>query len=146
MKPTQKYVLLLNLYGLSASSLAAANVPQPEHKQVHVVEEVKVTGQKIDRDLQQTVDSITVLSGAELESIGVVDLRDAFRLMGNVNYSPSNRGNAGFSIRGINSEGIGEGGGNSSAVSSLVIDGAVQSIEGVRKGARGVWDLKSVEV
>lgn len=114
--------------------------------QTAAVEVVKVTGQKIDRDLQQTVDSVSVLSGDELESLGVLDLRDAFRLVGNINYSPSGRGNNGFAIRGINSEGIGQAGGNSSPVSSLVIDGAVQSLEGVRKGARGVWDLESVEV
>jgi len=110
------------------------------------VEEVLVTGQKLERNLQQTVDSVTVISGETLRETGVDDLRDAFRLAPNINYSPSNNGNNGISIRGINSEGVGAPGGNQQPLASMVIDGAAQSLEGVRKGARGVWDLESVEI
>lgn len=111
-----------------------------------LLDKVVVTGQKLTRDLQLTPDSVTVLTSDDLREAGVEDLRDAFRLAPNIDYSPSNNGNNGFTIRGINSEGVGAPGTNQQPLSSLVIDGAVQSLEGVRKGARGIWDVQSVEV
>ncbi|MEM7543021.1 MAG: TonB-dependent receptor [Pseudomonadota bacterium] len=120
-----------------------AHCPSALAEQVEVIE---VVGQKLTRDLQDTFGSVSVVTGDELERTGVDDLRDAFRLVPNINYSPSNNGNNGISIRGINSEGVGSPGGNQQSLSSLVIDGAVQSLEGVRKGARGIWDVGSVEV
>lgn len=111
-----------------------------------VLDTIEVTGQKLSRDLQETLDSVSVIGGEELEDFGIADLRDAFRLAPNILYSPSNNGNNGISIRGINSEGVGGASGNQQPLASLIIDGAPQSLEGVRKGARGVWDLESIEI
>lgn len=125
---------------------AASIEPLPSDYDDMALDEVVVTGQKLTRDLQQTVDSVTVITSEDMRKAGVQDVRDAFRLAPNINYSPSNNGNNGISIRGINSEGVGSPGTNQQALSTMVVDGAVQSTEGMRKGARGIWDLESVEV
>ncbi|MEM8844284.1 MAG: TonB-dependent receptor [Pseudomonadota bacterium] len=111
-----------------------------------ILDAISVTGQKVERDLQETTDSVTVFTQDEIEEAGVEDLRDAFRLAPNVNFSPSNNGNNGITIRGINSEGVGSPGGNQTPLSSFVLDGAAQSLEGTRKGGRGVWDVESIEI
>ena len=107
---------------------------------------VVITGQKIRRAEQDTYTSTGVVTGQQAEDLGLRDLRDALRLQGNVYVAPSNNGNNGISIRGINSEGVGEPGANMRPLTTLVIDGAAQSFEGVRRGQRGTWDIAQIEV
>ncbi len=105
-----------------------------------------VVGDKLERDLQLTFSSVGLVTAETLAQQGVRDLRDSFRLLGNVQSVSANNGNSGFSIRGINSEGLGLPGGNLRPLASLSIDGAPQSFEGIRRGARGAWDVAQVEV
>jgi iron complex outermembrane recepter protein len=107
---------------------------------------VVVTGEKVRRELQNTLSSVGVVTGGQVEDLGVPDMRSSFQLLPNVNSSPSNNGNNGITIRGINSEGLGAPGANLRPLASVVIDGATQSFEGVRRGARGLWDMEQVEV
>ncbi|MEM7467037.1 MAG: TonB-dependent receptor [Pseudomonadota bacterium] len=134
--------LFLSIAIASYSLLHSAGAAEDSDR----LEQVEVTGTKIDKDLQRSLISTTVLSGDLLQSTGVDDLKDAFRFIPNINASPSNNGNNGISIRGINSEGVGPPGGNQQSLSTFILDGAAQSLEGVRKGARGIWDLDSIEV
>ncbi|MEM9176173.1 MAG: TonB-dependent receptor [Myxococcota bacterium] len=110
------------------------------------VEEFVVLSDEGKRDLLEAPESIVAFSGEELEQFGVVDVRDAIRLIPNTNTSPANRGNNGITIRGINSEGVSGPTGNLQPLAALVIDGATQSFAGLRRGARGVWDVQSFEV
>lgn len=107
---------------------------------------VRVTGEKLRRDRQKSYTSTGVITDKEIEDLGHQDLRDALQLQGNVYVAPSNNGNNGISIRGINSEGIGEPGPNPRPLTTLVIDGAPQSFEGTRRGQRGTWDVEQIEV
>ncbi len=124
--------------------VAAAESGQPET--LTELGAVTVTAQEAGPEVQPTFSSTSVLTGEQIEDLRVRDVRSSLRLLPNVNSSPSNRGNNGITIRGINSEGVGEPGQNARPLSSLVIDGATQSPEGMRRGVRGLWDVDSLEV
>lgn len=124
----------------------AASTPEPAPAP-EALPEVKVRGTTPRRtETQSTLSSTTRVSGQQAEELGLKDLRDALKIQGNVFTAPSNNGNNGITIRGVNSEGVGEPGANSRPLTTLVIDGAAQSIEGVRRGQRGTWDISEIEV
>ncbi len=106
---------------------------------------IVVEGGKIAREFVDTPASVGVVTGEDIETYGVDDLRDSFNRLGNVRWFEGNRANTGISIRGINSEGVTEPT-NNAPVTSIIIDGATQSVESTRRGARGVWDMSQVEV
>lgn len=107
------------------------------------LEEIVIVGEKIDRSLQDTATSVGVVTAELLEDQQITRLFDAISLVGNV--TPPSRSNEGFSIRGVNSEGItGPAGGL--PVSTIYVDGAPQSFQGARRGAMGAWDVAQVEV
>lgn len=110
------------------------------------IETLVVTGTKIERTRLDNYASTAVLTQDELEDLGINDIKDAVQRQGNVFYAPSNNGNNGITIRGINSEGVGSNGANIRPMMALTIDGATQSVEGVRRGQRGMWDVSQVEV
>ena len=104
-----------------------------------------VEGGKVARDYVDTPSSVGIVTGEDVETYGVDDLRDGFNQLGNVRWFEGNRSNAGIVIRGINSEGATEPT-NNAPVASIIIDGATQSVESTRRGARGIWDIKQIEV
>ncbi|MFZ5526646.1 MAG: TonB-dependent receptor [Pseudomonadota bacterium] len=109
--------------------------------------DVTVTGRRGPAaSTQSTLSSTGRVTGAQAEDLGLRDLREALRTQANVMSAATNNGNTGITIRGINSEGVGEPGANSRPLTTLVIDGAPQSIEGVRRGQRGAWDIDGIEV
>lgn len=133
--------------GLSVTTVLLM-VPCYSYAQDDSMEEMVVKGKadKVEETKQSLLSSSTKLSGEQIEDLGLKDLRDTLRVQGNTYVAPSNNGNNGISIRGINSEGVGEPGGNSRPLVTVVIDGAPQSIEGVRRGQRGTWDLDEFDV
>lgn len=128
--------------------VGAQTAPDPgaQEERAVTLEPLLVTGEKVARDIQDTPTSIGVVTAAQIETLGVRDLRDSFRLLPNVLAASANNGNSGFAIRGINSEGLGAPGANLRPLASLTIDGASQSFEGIRRGARGSWDVQQFEV
>ncbi len=106
---------------------------------------IVIEGGKIAREFIDTPASVGVVTGEDIETYGVDDLRDAFNRLGNVRWFEGNRANAGISIRGLSSEGVTEPT-NNNPLTSIIIDGATQSVESTRRGARGVWDIGQVEV
>lgn len=111
-----------------------------------VLDTIVVTGGKLAVDQQRNPVSTSVMTGEQIARDRVTDIRSAVATMPNVGSSPSSNNNNGITIRGINSEGLGEVSGNQAPLASLVIDGAVQSFEGMRKGIRGSWDVEQLEV
>jgi outer membrane receptor protein involved in Fe transport len=110
-----------------------------------ILDPINVIGEKVAREYFRTYTSIGVVTGAEIEEFGIPDLKRSFELLANVRSAPANRGNNGFVIRGLNSEGVTQPT-NSTPIISVSIDGAVQSDEATRRGARGVWDVDQIEV
>lgn len=104
-----------------------------------------VEGTKADLTLKDTPGSVAVITSETLDELGIQDLDQAFGLIGNVRKFEANRGENGFVIRGLNSEGVTESF-NNAPLTSVIIDGAIQSREATRRGARGLWDVEQVEI
>ncbi|MCW5625051.1 MAG: TonB-dependent receptor plug domain-containing protein, partial [Burkholderiales bacterium] len=132
--------------GSGAIAQTGAQEAKSQEDNPLVLPTVNIKGEKIKRSQQDTYTSTGVITGQQIEDLGIKDMRDALKLQGNVYVAPSNNGNNGISIRGINSEGIGEPGANVRSLTTLTIDGAAQSFEGMRRGARGSWDVEQIEV
>ncbi|MEN0078789.1 MAG: TonB-dependent receptor [Pseudomonadota bacterium] len=135
----------LKLAGASVAALILAapiatsqEAPTEETKRL---QNITVTGEKIERSLQDTQASVAVVTQQQIEDLGIESFRDAFRTMANV--IDADWVDAGFVIRGVNSEGLTPGG---EALATLYIDGAPQTVQGARRGGRGLWDVQQVEV
>lgn len=102
---------------------------------------VQVYGAKTTTSLDDTLASVGVVTEEEIEKRQIGSFREAFRTMGNV--MDGDWTDAGFVIRGINSEGLTPGG---APLASVYVDGAQQTVQGARRGARGLWDVQQVEV
>lgn len=104
------------------------------------VETIIITGQKIDRSLQETKNSVAVVTAEDFETYAVRDISDVFDIMPNVHGTL----NDGFSIRGIDSFNV-SGGGNS-FLTSMYFDGAPIPYRLMRQGSLSMWDVSQVEV
>lgn len=104
------------------------------------IETIVVTGQKIDRSLQETPNSVAVVTNSDIEKLNIQNVADIYNVIPNV----SGDFNQGFTIRGINAFNV-SGGGNS-FLTSMYLDGAPLPYRVVRSGALSVWDLSQVEV
>ena len=104
------------------------------------IETIVVTGQKIDRSLKDTPNSVAVMTSSEIEKLNVQNIADIYSVIPNI----SGDFNQGFTIRGINAFNV-SGGGNS-FLTSMYLDGAPLPYRVVRSGALSVWDLSQVEV
>ncbi|MCY1502353.1 Vitamin B12 transporter BtuB [compost metagenome] len=103
---------------------------------------ITVSGEKIERDLQQTTSSVAVVGAQQIEQVQLRSLPDTFRMMANVRDAAST--DSGYIIRGINSEGVGGPAGR--PLATLYVDGVAQTMQGARRGALGLWDVEQVEV
>jgi iron complex outermembrane recepter protein len=138
----------LGIIGTLAATLALSTaIPAlaQDAGSVTALEGIVVTGEKIDRDYLDTFTSVGVATNEDIQNYHLDDLQDTFNQMANVRYFSSDRGNGGFQIRGVNADGVAAAT-NSQPTISVIIDGATQSVEGLKRGARGVWDVKQVEV
>lgn len=150
MSPTRVSLFLSTAAGVLLAASAFAQAPADETDPAAeapvaatsaVDEQVTVYGQKSRRTLQDTQASVSVVTAREIEDKDIQNFRDAFRLMGNV--IDADWVDAGFVLRGVNSEGMTPGG---APLASIYIDGAAQTVQGARRGARGLWDVQQVEV
>lgn len=106
-----------------------------------------VEGEKMVRTLRDTTTSIGIVTGEQIRQEQIEDLQGALNTQANVLATKGSQGNSGFTIRGLNSEGLTQNQNPSAApLISVVIDGATQNPEATRRGARGLWDVEQVEV
>lgn len=103
-------------------------------------ERVVITGQKIDRTLQETPTSVAVVTDDEIQNQNILNISDVFSRIPNV----SGDLRQGFSIRGIDAFNV-SGGGNS-FLTSVYFDGAPLPYRVIRNGGLSVWDLSQIEV
>jgi len=104
------------------------------------IETIIVTGQKIDRTLQETPASVVVVTRKNIEQQNINDLYDVFERTPNVTGDFG----AGFSIRGIDAFNV-SGGGNS-YLASVYVDGAALPSRMIQQGGFSTWDVSQVEV
>lgn len=109
--------------------------------------EVTVLGEKANRTVSETTTSVGIVTGERIEQEQIRDIHDAINSTANAISTRASGGNSGITIRGINSEGLSQNqSANSAPVIAVIVDGAVQNTEAVRRGVRSVWDVEQVEV
>ena len=134
---------LLEGTGIEFSFSGPATVSLKRENSVAVaLPDMVVKGELLERNLQDTQTSVSVVPGEELDRSTDKDLFDTVDRLPNINALG---GGFGFAIRGITDNGPG-GAGNASAI-SVQIDGAnVPNGQALRTGALSTWDLEQVEV
>ncbi len=105
------------------------------------IETIIVTGEKVDRSLQETVTSVGIVTGEQLEQDAIVSLGDAFDYIANVNLGNSE---GGFSIRGIPFDNLL--GAGSAPLAQIYVDDVTLGDQTTRFGANAIWDVAQVEV
>lgn len=104
-----------------------------------------VEGEKTLRTVRDTTTSVSVITSQDIAERQISDLDEAIGKAPNVLTSED--ANAGFVIRGMNSEGqLGLQHIAGMPLVGIVIDGMSQSSDAARKGARALWDVDQVEV
>ncbi|MAY19435.1 MAG: hypothetical protein CL955_02300 [Erythrobacteraceae bacterium] len=100
---------------------------------------IVVTGQKIDRTLQQTTDSVRVITREELRREAGRDLTETIERVPNV---ASTVGERSFAIRGVDQRGVS---GRGSTLQVFVDDSPIGN-RTIALGPTAIWDLEQVEV
>lgn len=114
----------------------------PNEVRQGIHEEVYVYGQLLERSLQDTQTSVSIVTGEELDRSVDKDLFDVIDRIPGVN---AEGGGFGFVIRGVPSGGVG--GSGSGPTINVQIDGAsVPNGQALRTGSLSTWDLEQVEV
>ena len=138
MKHSKVALAIILSFGIATNTFANEEIAGtgPE------VERVVVYGQKIERTLQDTKESVAVLSEQLIDDIALLDLEDAYLATANV-FTLSNGEN--FGIRGITQNAQSTGGGNGE-LGSFYMDGVAYTGFATRFGPRDLWDVKQIEV
>lgn len=128
----------VSVTALLAAGATGSAVAQEAQGGVIQLGGITIYGAKDADALKDTSASVGVVTAKDIEESQIRDFRDAFRRLANVLDADWN--DAGFIIRGVSSEGFVPGG------APLYIDGVLQTLDGTRRGARGLWDVEQVEV
>ncbi|MEL6687410.1 MAG: TonB-dependent receptor [Pseudomonadota bacterium] len=131
--PGQKSVILsfASVMALSASHCAMAQVTQ---------DEVIVTGQKIERSLQDTQASVEVITALDIQEENIINLVDAIERSANVTTTDG----SGFTIRGVNNASVsGAGQGN---LATIYVDGFALPRTALFGAPNEFWDVSQIEI
>lgn len=101
-----------------------------------------VTGQKLDRSLQDTQASVAVTDQQKIDDANFRDIFDVFNQTANVTSVIDGEG---FTIRGLRNTGAGSADATSD-VASIFIDGVFIPGSLLTNGAFSIWDAQSVEI
>ncbi len=140
--------VIMYRFTVSAAALIAGLSVSPAIAQTNAggqqpveVESIVIRGEKVERDLQETVTSVGVVTGEQLELDGIASLGDAFDYIANVNR---NNSEGGFSIRGIPFDNLL--GAGSAPLAQVYVDGVTLGDQTTRFNADTIWDVAQVEV
>jgi outer membrane receptor protein involved in Fe transport len=117
----------------AASAQQAADEPQGA--------DIVVTGEKSNRTLQDTPTSVAVTTPERIRQENILTIQDVYNRTANVGET---YGAAGFTIRGINNQGVGAGGNADTA--TVYVDGAPIPREALFGGPTDLWDIQQVEI
>ena len=110
-----------------------------------VLDTIMVMGEKFPRDWFDTYTSVSVATGEDIVERNTTELTEVIDAAPNVMSGTSSQGDNNIVIRGLNAEGVTQPS-RSTPVVSVIVDGVPQSVEALRRGSRGVWDVEQVEV
>lgn len=125
-------------------SVRPAVVEQPPEPEMLSLGEIVVTGEKINRKLEDTLSSVAVATTADIETHGDQSLTDIMLRTPGV-YTQS--GNENWGIRGVPVSGFDEqGAGTMNGAVTVFVDGASQPHRRVTLSPLDLWDVEQVEV
>jgi iron complex outermembrane recepter protein len=104
-------------------------------------DDIVVTGEKSNRTLQETPTSVAVTTPERIRQENILTIQDVYNRTANV---AETYGSAGFTIRGINNQGVGAGGNADTA--TVYVDGAPIPREALFGGPTDLWDIQQVEI
>lgn len=108
------------------------------------LQDIVIVGEKEGRTVAETVSSVGVVTGTDIENSTIIDINDAFERIANVSQR---FGGEGITIRGISNGSVTAGGTFvDSPVITTYVDGAPLSPFALRVGPQSVWDVEQVEV
>lgn len=136
------YPLSVLATAILTSQSAIADTKTQALERTQALETVYVTGEILDRDLQEASTSIAVLDEDDLARSSDRDIYDVIERIPNVT---SAFGNKGFTIRGIDQRGA-SGGGNSLLVNYSVDGASLPNNQASFFGPYSAWDIKQIEV
>lgn len=107
------------------------------------MEEIVVTGELLDRRLEQTVSSVAVIDRQEIERSAIADVYELIRMTPNAGLEDSDYGVGGMNLRGVGSYGASGAGAYAAygTTSVVVLDGV-----GLPRSAMGYADLASFDL
>ena len=129
---------------IEAPAAATATAVEASQNMIEL-DAITVSGEKLTRDLANVYSSVGVVTGEQFFDYAIEDLRGALNQLANTRLNSANRGNSGIVIRGLSSDGVSQPTSSSPTI-ALIVDGASQNGEGLRRGNRGTWDVAEVEV
>lgn len=105
------------------------------------IEEIIVIGQKIERSLQDTAVSVSVVTSVDIARENLFSVADVLNRTAN---AAANSGGAGFSLRGVRDSnvtgaGLGE-------LATIYLDGAPLPSDSTSSGPLDIWDLAQIEI
>lgn len=103
--------------------------------------EIVVTGERVERSLQETVSSVAVTTSRRIDEENLQTLQDVFNRTANVSET---YGSTGFTIRGIANQGVSSAG--DAPLSTIYVDGAALPDQIVGSAPTDLWDIAQVEI
>ncbi|TKT78157.1 TonB-dependent receptor [Aquamicrobium sp. LC103] len=140
-KSSREALRSVSVAALLVAPVAGSAMAQEAQGEVITLDGIVIYGSKDAGTLGDTSASVGVVTAKDIEDGQINSFRDAFRRLGNV--LDAAWADSGFIIRGMSSEGLVPGG---APVGSFYVDGVLQTLDGTRRGARGLWDVEQVEV
>lgn len=130
-------VLALAAVGGAAGAASAQSVDP----QATTVDEIIVTGEKSNRSLQKTPASVAVTTARRVDQEAIQTLAEVYQRTANVSET---YGHQGFTIRGVNNQGV-SGGGNA-ALATVYVDGSPVPAAISYNGPTDAWDMRQIEI
>lgn len=130
---------------LLSSSFSESTYSQQESPTTErAIEEVIVRGENIRRSLLDTNTSINIQTEVDIVRSNDKRISEVFSRAANVNVNGTGVQAFQFSVRGINSSGVG--GAGSAQVASLMVDGAAFTTQQLARGFNSLFDVQQVEM
>lgn len=131
-----KYSTAASISLLIGGTAMAQDTADKEARQETIV----VTGQKIERSLQDTAVSVAVVTDIQLEEDNIIDFVDAIERTANV----TTRDGGNFTIRGINSTNVS--GGGQGDLATIYVDGTALPRQASFAAPVDIWDVSQIEL
>ena len=126
---------------MAGGGAAVAQTRDQTQGQTASLEEIIVTGEKTDRSLQDTPTSVRVVTARQVEQETIQTLGEIFQRTANLSET---YGHAGFTIRGVNNQGVS--GGGDAALTTIYVDGAPLPPSVTFSGPTDAWDMRQIEI